>query len=314
MRGQVHERRVGRLRSAFVNTRTPARAAATLAVALFIHQPVDSTAEPASPATGHAEVIAQGVVTFATGPVHWQLTPNPVAETDVEIDTSAPTFIVSDGPDAVVVSGPAGPIARLAEGEALSGPATRPRPCGPCRRSVATAPDTRSSPVPAIPRSPSARCGHPRRRPRARRARRQRRVVLHTDVSAFVVVTDGSVDVAGRDARRWFDDDGQRRSHPDQHLGGAGGRRRGRDRTAAGRTGLSAPTSQAPAPTTTTAVRRRNRRRRRIRRPGRPPPRRPPARPRPRPPIPTPTVTGSPMPTRRCSVAIPTTSTPTATG
>jgi hypothetical protein len=45
-----------------------------------------------------------------------ELTPNPVTQTDVDLDTSAPTFIVSDGPDAVVVSGP---IARLAEGEAL---------------------------------------------------------------------------------------------------------------------------------------------------------------------------------------------------
>ena len=39
-------------------------------------------------------------------------------------------------------------------------------------------------------------------------------LVLHTDVSAFVVVTDGSVDIARRDARRRLDHDGQRRSSP----------------------------------------------------------------------------------------------------
>ena len=298
-----------------MNTRTPARAAATLAVALFIHQPVGSTVEPASPATGHAEVIAQGVVTFATGPVHWQLTPNPVAETDVEIDTSAPTFIVSDGPDAVVVSGPAGPIARLAEGEALfraGDETTSLRAVSALGSDGAGYSIVAGSGDPALTFTPGEG---------TRDVDLVRDVldvndalVLHTDVSAFVVVTDGSVDVAGAT----LDAGSTTMGSGDLTLINTSAERAVVAVVVIGPllggTGLSAPTSQAPAPTTTTAA------------PSpqpppatnpatvRPPPRRPPARPRQRPPIPTPTATGSPTPTRRCSAATPTTSTPTATG
>ncbi len=238
-----------------MNPRTPARAAAALAVALFIHQPVGSTAEPASPATGHAEVIAQGVVTFDTGPVHWQLTPNPVTETDVEIDTTAPTFIVSDGPDAVVVSGPAGPIARLAEGEALfraGNETTSLRAVSSLGSDGAGYSIVAGSGDPALTFTPGEG---------ARDVDLVRDVldvndafVLHTDVSAFIVVTDGSVDVAGATLEAGSTTMGSGdvtviNTSPERAvvavvvvgplLGGAG---------------PVAPTTQAPAPVTTTAA------------------------------------------------------------
>ncbi|MET0908958.1 MAG: hypothetical protein ABWZ99_05765, partial [Ilumatobacteraceae bacterium] len=94
-------------------------ALAVVAFAAFTHQTVEAAAEPPSPATGHAQVIAQGLVTFGDGPLRWQLQQSPASTTPVLIDTSAATFIVSDGPGAVVVSGDAGPLARLAAGEAV---------------------------------------------------------------------------------------------------------------------------------------------------------------------------------------------------
>ena len=178
--------------------RTPARAAAALAVALFIHQPVGSTAEPASPATGHAGVIAEGVVTFGADPVHWLLTPNPVTPAPVEIDTSAPTFIVSDGPAAVVVSDSDGPIARLPAGEAVfvPGGATTLLQATSAEGSDGAAyslvPGTAD---PAFTFTPG---------PGARDVDLVRDVLasnevlmVHTDVSAFVVVTDGTVQTGG---------------------------------------------------------------------------------------------------------------------
>ena len=187
--------------------------------------------------------------------MHWQLTPNPVTETDVEIDTSAPTFIVSDGPDAVVVSGPAGPIARLAEGEALfraGDETTSLRAVSALGSDGAGYSIVAGSGDPALTFTPGDR--HPRRRPRSRRARRQRRVgAPHRRLR----LRRGDRRIGrrrGHDARRRLDDDGQRRPHPDQHLAGAGGRRRGRDRPAAGRRRVLRADVAGAAPTTTLAT------------------------------------------------------------
>ena len=62
-----------------------------------------ATAAP-SPASGHAEVIAQGLVTFADGPAHWTLTIDAVTETVSSIPSAAPAFLLSDGPAAVEVA------------------------------------------------------------------------------------------------------------------------------------------------------------------------------------------------------------------
>ena len=298
-----------------MNSRTPFRAVAALAVVLFIHQPVGSTAEPASPATGHAEAIAQGVVTFDSGPVHWQLTPNPVTETDVAIDTSVPTFIVSDGPDAVVVSGPAGPIARLAEGEALfraGNETTSLRAVSALGSDGAGYSIVAGSGDPALTFTPGEG---------ARDVDLVRdvldvndAVVLHTDVSAFIVVTEGSVEVAGATLQAGSTTMGTGdvtliNTTPERAvvavvvigplLGGG--------------PGPAAPTSQAPAPVTTT---------------GAPTPQAPGGTsPATSPAVTTTTSTTTTAPTdpdtdgdgltdgtRPCSAAIPTTSTPTATG
>jgi len=156
------------------------------------------TAAPPIPAGSHALVIAQGVVTFGDGPFHWVLTPNPIDQTEVAIDTSSPTFLVSDGPDAVLVSDPAGPIARLAEGEALfrqGGTTTLLKTLSPDGGDGAGYSVVAGAGDPAFTFTPG---------PGARDVDLVRDVladgdslVLHTDVSAFVVVTTGTVVVGG---------------------------------------------------------------------------------------------------------------------
>ena len=87
--------------------------------ALVVGPTVHAAAAAPSPASGHAEVIAQGLVTFADGPAHWTLTVDAVTETVSTIPSAAPAFLLSDGPAAVVVADPTGPLARLAPGEAM---------------------------------------------------------------------------------------------------------------------------------------------------------------------------------------------------
>ena len=87
--------------------------------ALVVGPTVHAAAAVPSPASGHAEVIAQGLVTFADGPAHWTLTIDAVTETVSSIPSAAPAFLLSDGPAAVVVADPTGPLARLAPGEAM---------------------------------------------------------------------------------------------------------------------------------------------------------------------------------------------------
>lgn len=105
------------------------RRARTAGVALAIVATVSiapgdarAATEPPSPATGHAQVVATGVVTFGAGPVHWEVVPNPATTEPAPVATTGPMFIVSDGPAAVIVSDDDGPVARLAEGEALFRP------------------------------------------------------------------------------------------------------------------------------------------------------------------------------------------------
>lgn len=83
---------------------------------------VRAATEPPSPATGHAQVVATGVVTFDDGPFHWELTPNPATPEPSPLATGGPLFVVSDGPAALIVSDDDGPVARLAAGEALFRP------------------------------------------------------------------------------------------------------------------------------------------------------------------------------------------------
>ena len=187
-----------RTRTVAIHLRIPLVLGATLGVALLTHQPVGAAAEPPSPGSGHAEVIAQGIVTFEAGPAHWRSTTNPATETEVELDTSAPTFIVSEGPDPVVVSGPTGPIARLAEGEALFRAGGESTLLG---TSAATGGDAAAVSVvpgagePTLTFTPG---------PGARDVDLVRDVLsvnevllLHTDVSAFLAVTTGSITTGG---------------------------------------------------------------------------------------------------------------------
>jgi Bacterial TSP3 repeat len=104
--------------------------AAVSASIVLVGAPVASArpdAAPIPPASGHAQVIAQGVVSFNAGEHHWRLTSNDVGTAPVPIDISSPTFLVAAGTalDAgpVRITEPNGPGWSLADGEATFRPA-----------------------------------------------------------------------------------------------------------------------------------------------------------------------------------------------
>lgn len=101
---------------------TAAAAVALTAGAGLAPRSVQAATEPPSPANGHAQVVATGLIPFEDGPFHWQLTPNPATPEPTPLAADGPLFIVSDGPSAVIVSDDDGPVARLAAGEALFRP------------------------------------------------------------------------------------------------------------------------------------------------------------------------------------------------
>ena len=84
-------------------------------------------AAPAPPASGHAQVIAQAVVSFTAGPHHWRLVTNDVGTAPVAIDMASPTFLVAGSRafDAapVRIKEPDGLGWLLADGEATFRPA-----------------------------------------------------------------------------------------------------------------------------------------------------------------------------------------------
>jgi hypothetical protein len=78
-------------------------------------------------ASGHAQVIAQGVVSFTAGAHHWRLATNDVGTAPVDIAIASPTFLVADSgavdAGAVRITEPNGLGWLLADGEATFPPA-----------------------------------------------------------------------------------------------------------------------------------------------------------------------------------------------
>ena len=108
------------------------------------------------------------------------------------IDTTTPTFIVSDGPDAVVVAHRR-PIARLAEGRRSTGRAADQHRCEPCSalgRDGARLLDRRRSGDPTLTFTPVEGAHDV---DLVRDVLDVNDALLHADVSAFIVVTEGSV-------------------------------------------------------------------------------------------------------------------------
>src|SRR5688572_30597296 len=70
-------------------------------------------AASAPPASGHAEVIAQGIVAFGDGPWHWQLSNESASPEESAVDTAHPGFLLADGPAAILVASEGAPVARL---------------------------------------------------------------------------------------------------------------------------------------------------------------------------------------------------------
>jgi hypothetical protein len=79
------------------------------------------------PASGHAQVIAQGVVPFTAGAHHWRLVTNDVGTAPGAIDISSPTFLVAASTalnaGAIRITEPDGLGWLLADGEAAFRPA-----------------------------------------------------------------------------------------------------------------------------------------------------------------------------------------------
>ena len=84
-------------------------------------------AAPIPPASGHGQVIAQGVGSFTAGAHHWRLVTNDVGTATVAIDIASPTFLVAastaldGGP--IRITEPDGLGWLLADGEATFRPA-----------------------------------------------------------------------------------------------------------------------------------------------------------------------------------------------
>src|SRR6186997_2783284 len=96
-------------------SRKPAARAVLIVAASFAGPLV---VEPPSPASGDAQVVAQGLAPFTVGEYHWVVDTVPIASAST-IAVGGPTFVISDGPGGVLV-GPrsAPPTWRLAAGEA----------------------------------------------------------------------------------------------------------------------------------------------------------------------------------------------------
>jgi hypothetical protein len=80
---------------------------------------IDATTDGAS-----AQVIAQGVVTFAAGDFHWTAESVAINTSLAPVGTTAAGFVVASGPVAAIVSSSAGTVWRLGPGEAAFRPVT----------------------------------------------------------------------------------------------------------------------------------------------------------------------------------------------
>ena len=101
---------------------------AVLAVVLtIVVSPTGARQQPIPSTQGHAQIIAQGVVSFTAGAHHWRLATNDVGTAPVAIDLASPTFLVAGSRafDAapVRIKEPDGLGWLLADGEATFRPA-----------------------------------------------------------------------------------------------------------------------------------------------------------------------------------------------
>ena len=85
---------------------------------------VAAASEPV--ATGHSQVVAQGVVTLADGPYRWVATPHTVDAAGVTVDVETAAFVLAVAGSPVTTDVPDGSRVRLGRGEALfAGPGAR---------------------------------------------------------------------------------------------------------------------------------------------------------------------------------------------
>jgi hypothetical protein len=182
-----------------VNPRNPLIVASlALGVLALAPNPVGAAVDPPSPATGHAAVVTQGVVDFAEGAFSWQLTTVPVTSAPTPLDASAPAFVLSSGAAAVVVDGDAGPVARLAPGEAVFRPAGAPTalhtaaPAGATAVIVSAAAGAGDGSATFTPGASTRDVDLVRDVLNTNEA-----LVLRAEVSALVVVTAGEVSAGG---------------------------------------------------------------------------------------------------------------------
>ena len=152
-------------------------------------------ADPPSPASGHAEVVAQGLVAFSGGEYHWAVTTATATAGASALGTTGPVFVLADGPGGVLV-GPSGepPAWRLAPGEAVFDDVPLDA------RSVATVDGALIliSPVPGSGTNPFTPGEGLRDVDLIRDVlSTNEALVLRSDVSVLVIVTEGAVTTGG---------------------------------------------------------------------------------------------------------------------
>jgi hypothetical protein len=152
-------------------------------------------ADPPSPASGHAEVVAQGLVAFSGGEHHWAVTTATAPSEPTALSTTGPVFVLADGPGGVLV-GPSGepPAWRLAPGEAAFDDVPLDA------RSVATVDSALIliSPIPGSGPNPFTPGEGLRDVDLVRDVlNTNEALVLVSDVSVLVIVTEGAVTTGG---------------------------------------------------------------------------------------------------------------------
>lgn len=79
-----------------------------------------AAAPPPGPiATGHSQVVAQGVVTLGDGPYDWDVTNHTVGASDVTVEVETATFVLAWTGPPVYAGAPDDVQVRLAQGEAM---------------------------------------------------------------------------------------------------------------------------------------------------------------------------------------------------
>lgn len=169
----------------------------SLAATVVVSAGAGATVPPAEPqGSGHAEVIAQSVVTFAEGEHHWQLTEHAVADAPLSLSTAGPSFLLTPSGPPVLATSTDESAWLLDAGQAVF------RPAGAVTAAAAYVPEPTRLVQLSIEAGGGADSFVTAAEPRDVELVRDvlaanETLSLDGDVSALVLVTAGAVDVNG---------------------------------------------------------------------------------------------------------------------